>query len=97
MGWCDLTNSISCWRKTGAKVDNQQRLKLGTPTLHRAKTAHPFVGPVVLFQTRIAAERIANWQYDGAPDGRFLINSLPSNTASPLTPLTGRDAALAGR
>ena len=32
--------------------------------------------PRVLFQTRIAVERIAQWQYDVAPDGRFLINSL---------------------
>jgi Tol biopolymer transport system component len=53
--------------------------------------------PRVLFQTRIAAERIANWQYDVAPDGRFLINSLSSNTASPLTLISGWDAALAGR
>jgi Tol biopolymer transport system component len=53
--------------------------------------------PRILFQTRIAAERIANWQYTVAPDGRFLINSLPSNTASPLTLISGWDAALAGR
>ena len=53
--------------------------------------------PRVLFQTRIAAERIANWQYDVAPDGRFIINSLPSNIASPLTLMTGWDAALARR
>ena len=53
--------------------------------------------PRVLFQTRIAAERIANWQYDVAPDGRFLINSLPSNTAAPLTLISGWDAALPGR
>ena len=53
--------------------------------------------PRVLFQTRITAERIANWQYDVAPDGRFIINSLPSNTASPLTLMTGWDAALARR
>jgi hypothetical protein len=53
--------------------------------------------PRVLFQTRIAAERIANWQYDVSPDGRFLINSLPSNIASPLTLITGWDAALARR
>jgi serine/threonine protein kinase/Tol biopolymer transport system component len=53
--------------------------------------------PRVLFQTRIAAERIANWQYDVAPDGRFLINSLPANAASPLTLLTGWDAQLQQR
>ena len=50
--------------------------------------------PHILFQTRIAAERIANWQYTVAPDGRFLINSLPSNTAAPLTLVTGWDAPL---
>jgi eukaryotic-like serine/threonine-protein kinase len=50
--------------------------------------------PRVLFQTRIAAERVANWQYTVAPDGRFLINSLPSNTAAPLTLLTGWDTQL---
>jgi Tol biopolymer transport system component len=53
--------------------------------------------PRVLFQTRIAAVSIASWQYDIAPDGRFLINSLPSNTASPLTLLTGWDASLQQR
>jgi hypothetical protein len=53
--------------------------------------------PHVLFQTRIDAERIANWQYTVAPDGRFLINSLPSNAASPLTLITGWDAALVRR
>lgn len=53
--------------------------------------------PHVLFQTRIAAERIANWQYTVAPDGRFLINSLPANTASPLTLITGWDVSLRQR
>ena len=53
--------------------------------------------PRVLFQTRIAAERIAQWQYAVAPDGRFLINSLPSNTSAPLTLITGWDASLARR
>lgn len=50
--------------------------------------------PRVLFQTRIAAERIAQWQYTVAPDGRFLINSLPANTAAPLTLITGWDVSL---
>jgi hypothetical protein len=53
--------------------------------------------PRVLFQTRIVELRIANWQYDVAPDGRFLINSLPANAASPLTLLTGWDAQLQHR
>ena len=53
--------------------------------------------PRVLFQTRIAAERVANWQYTVAPDGRFLVNSLPSNTAAPLTLVTGWDSPLRHR
>ena len=38
---------------------------------------------------------IANWQYTVAPDGRFLINSLPANTASPLILITGWDGPCA--
>ena len=53
--------------------------------------------PRVLFQTRIAAERIANWQYTVAPDGHFLINSLPSNTSAPLTLITGWNASFPRR
>jgi hypothetical protein len=53
--------------------------------------------PRVLFQTRIAAVEFALFQYDVAPDGRFLINSLPSNTSSPLTLLTGWNALLQRR
>lgn len=53
--------------------------------------------PRVLFRTRIAAERIVNWQYNVAPDGLFLIDSLPSNTAAPLTLISGWDAAVPGR
>lgn len=48
----------------------------------RAGTPHP------LFLTRIIGTRIVGLQYDVAPDGRFLINSLPSSS-SPLTLLTG--------
>ena len=44
--------------------------------------------PRVLFQTRIEAQNLAAWQYDVTPDGRFLINSLPSDHSSPLTLLT---------
>jgi eukaryotic-like serine/threonine-protein kinase len=49
--------------------------------------------PRQLFQTRIIATSLAGFQYDVAPDGRFLINSLPSG-ACPLTLLTGWTAAL---
>ena len=50
--------------------------------------------PRVLFQTRIVAPSFVLFQYDVAPDGRFLINSFPSNNSSPLTLLTGWTAQL---
>ena len=43
--------------------------------------------PRVLFQTRIISPTFASTQYDVAPDGRFVINSLVSNNSSPLTML----------
>ncbi len=49
--------------------------------------------PRVLFPTRIIGTTIIGFQYDVAPDGRFLINSLPSNS-SPLTLITGWTALL---
>jgi Tol biopolymer transport system component len=45
--------------------------------------------PRVLFQTRIVAPNYFSTQYDVSRDGRFLINSFPSNYSSPLTLLTG--------
>jgi hypothetical protein len=45
--------------------------------------------PRVLFQTRIVAPTFVLFQYDVSPDGRSLINSFPSDHASPLTLLTG--------
>jgi len=53
--------------------------------------------PRVLFQTRIIAPNFTMFQYDVSPDGRFLINSFPSNYSSPLTLLTGWTALLKGR
>jgi hypothetical protein len=41
--------------------------------------------PRVLFQTRITAPHIALFQYAVSPDGRFLINSLPTDSPGPLT------------
>jgi eukaryotic-like serine/threonine-protein kinase len=41
--------------------------------------------PHVLFQTRVVAPDYDMFQYDVAPDGRFLINSLPTDHSSPLT------------
>ena len=50
--------------------------------------------PRVLFQTRIAVTQLSGWQYAVAPDGRFLINSLPSDHSSPLTLVTNWNALL---
>jgi serine/threonine protein kinase/Tol biopolymer transport system component len=50
--------------------------------------------PRVLFQTRIIAPNFVGTQYDVAPDGRFLINSLPADHSSPLTLLTNWPALL---
>ena len=44
--------------------------------------------PRELFQTRIVRVSIAGFQYDVAPNGRFLINSLPAGSP-PLTLLVG--------
>jgi Tol biopolymer transport system component len=46
--------------------------------------------PRELFQTRIVSASLIAWQYDVAPDGRFLINSLPAGSP-PLTMLAGWD------
>jgi Tol biopolymer transport system component len=45
--------------------------------------------PRTVFQTRIIAPNLVSFQYDVAPDGRFLINSFPSGNSSPLTVITG--------
>jgi hypothetical protein len=42
----------------------------------------------VIAQTRIIASSLTGFQYDVAPDGRFLVNSLNSD-AAPLTLMTG--------
>jgi eukaryotic-like serine/threonine-protein kinase len=43
--------------------------------------------PRPLFKTRIVAKSFVGTQYDVAPDGRFIIHSLPADSASPLTVL----------
>jgi DNA-binding winged helix-turn-helix (wHTH) protein/Tol biopolymer transport system component len=50
--------------------------------------------PHLLFQTRIIAPNFADTQYAVSPDGRFLINSFPPNTSSPLTLVAGWTAEL---
>jgi hypothetical protein len=52
--------------------------------------------PRMVFQTRIIAPSYAFLQYDVSPDGRFLINSFPSNSSSPLTLLTRWTALVKG-
>ena len=54
----------------------------------------PAGAPRMLFQTRIIAPSYVGFQYDVSTDGRFLINSFPSNSSSPLTLLTGWTAIL---
>jgi Tol biopolymer transport system component len=53
--------------------------------------------PRTLFQTRIVAANLVLFQYDVAPDGRFLVNSFLASNSSPLTLLTGWTALLRGR
>jgi len=50
--------------------------------------------PRVLFQTRIISSTFVSTQYDVAPDGRFIINTLVSNNSSPLTMLNNWTAEL---
>ena len=45
--------------------------------------------PRELFQTRIIAPNFVDTQYAVSREGRFLINSFPANTSSPLTLMTG--------
>lgn len=52
--------------------------------------------PRELFRTRIIRASLIAWQYDVAPDGRFLINSLPAGSP-PLTLLAGFHALLKSR
>ena|ERR1043166_10321557 len=47
-------------------------------------------------QTRIVASTFTGFQYDIAPDGRFLINTLTKD-AAPLTVMTGWTARLQRR
>jgi len=52
--------------------------------------------PQLVVQTRITTAVFGWFQYAVAPDGRFLINSFPSNSSSPLTLLTGWTALVKG-
>jgi serine/threonine protein kinase len=52
--------------------------------------------PQVVAQTRVTTAMFGWFQYAVAPDGRFLINSFPSGTSSPLTLITDWTAGLKG-
>jgi serine/threonine protein kinase len=49
---------------------------------------HAASAPRTLFQTNIISPKFVLRQYDVAHDGRFLINSLPSGSAPPITVIT---------
>jgi Tol biopolymer transport system component len=84
------------WSHDGRQIFFIQRDRKLTAVSFDPKTGTAG-SPRVVFQTHIIEVSIASWQYAVAPDGRFLINSLPSNTASPLTLVTGWDALLQHR
>jgi len=75
------------WSRDGSQVfyvtGNKEMMCVGfNPSTGQATASE------LLFQTRIVAPALVGFQYDVAPDGRFLINSLPAALAS-LTMLSG--------
>ena len=81
------------WTRDGKKIFFVQAdRKLMFVAFDSAKnSASP---PQMFAQTRIAVTGFGWFQYGVAPDGRLLVNSLPANTSSPLTLVTGWDALL---
>jgi DNA-binding winged helix-turn-helix (wHTH) protein/Tol biopolymer transport system component len=75
------------WRRDGREIfyvtGDKKLMAVGFDPMTGQATA-----PRAMFVTRIVATALAGFQYDVAPDGHFLINTLPSST-SPLTLLTG--------
>jgi hypothetical protein len=75
------------WRRDGRQIfyvtGDRKLMAVGFDPATGQATA-----PRAMFVTRIVAPALAGFQYDVAPDGRFLINTLPTST-SPLTLLTG--------
>jgi len=81
------------WSRDGKKIFFvQPDRKLMVVAFDPAKnTAGP---PQVFAQTRIIVTTFGWFQYAISPDGRLLVNSLPSNNSSPLTLVAGWDALL---
>jgi serine/threonine protein kinase/Tol biopolymer transport system component len=75
------------WSHDGKKIyfisPDKKLMMVNFDPAHKSVSA-----PEVLFQTRIIAPSFVTRQYDVAPDGRFLVNSLPPGSAPPLTLLT---------
>jgi Tol biopolymer transport system component len=80
------------WSRDGAQIFYIAPDKKLMAVSFNAETGRAGI-PRQLFQTSIIATSLSGFQYDVAPDGRFLINSLPSGPC-PLTLLTGWTAAL---
>lgn len=84
------------WSRDGKQVfyiDPHRKL-IGVSFDEKTGTAS---APRVVAQTRVVATSFAWFQYDVAPDGRFLVNSLPASNSAPLTLETGWDASLQRR
>jgi hypothetical protein len=77
------------WRPDGKELyyigpDGQM---MAAPITATATTIEPGM-PVALFQTRMVGgggENGQGWQYDVSRDGRFLINTVLDDAASPIT------------
>ena len=81
------------WARDGKQIfyiaPDRKMMAVSFDSQHKSAGA-----PRVLFQTRIVAASFVGTQYDVSADGRFLINSVPSNYSSPLTLVTGWTAQL---
>jgi Tol biopolymer transport system component len=93
IGISGATGAQPVWARDGKQVfyiaPDRKLMAVSFDAQHKTAGA-----PRVLFQTRIVAASFFGTQYDVAPDGRFLINSVPANYSSPLTLLTGWTAQL---
>jgi eukaryotic-like serine/threonine-protein kinase len=89
----NLGGNQPTWSRDGRQIfyiqtDRKLMAVSFDPEKGRAGTPH------ALFQTRMSLLQFSKWQYTMAPDGRFLINSLPTDYAAPLTLVTNWPALL---
>jgi serine/threonine protein kinase len=75
------------WSRDGKQIffiaPDKKMMAVGFDARHQSVTP-----PQVLFQTRIIAPSFVTRQYDVAPDGRFLVNSLLPGASPPVALLT---------